>query len=605
MSDAPKGGRYFGPARFFLAGDRVLAQRHISEARMLLGYMRDQHALGGPAFQVQHLTLTDGTTIRGVMNNGLYQAEVIAGRLLVPIKPVKSLLFLLQPVVDAAMTRPYMVKIPERHVIYDAGIDDFYVIEDLPFGTHYYWWSDTDVCTVYDGQTVSAPSTSFHAFNNEKFTVYRVGATAVYNDALVRMLRPVPGIANNVSVSGAYSGSYSTSFFGTPQFSPDGSQIIGYLNAGGGSGMVYTYVIGTKNPTTSGMTWTRYDIPHVYQYTFQSNPETIVCTAAWAGSLPPDGQVGGTNTCTYTRPYAEDVWFYEQLVGTGFLDTGAPAIVTRYYDERTIDDPFLMVSTQTYVPTAFASWAFSGLGLLYEGYRTYAASFSSDQFQQARKEKIYRFLVNGVVIREYVSERVTTHTDVSSGEREVFNGGAPIIDYSYSGPSIPQPPMPTIPDWSTRTVTDSTSGTEVFAEVLWYDTREHVYLLNDSTYTHTSLSTSVTTGSSTGTTTSTTTSGGLVITSTVRVVTKLGEVVLMSRDHTQYEVSGPTFPVRCAAREGVAVIALIGVEYNRTWVVRYSPEEGLSATEVTSRIPEGWEVSDVTLAAQNERIKRI
>jgi hypothetical protein len=301
------------------------------------------------------------------------------------------------------------------------------------------------------------------------------------------------------------------------------------------------------------------------------------------------------------------VLFYEQLVGTGFLDTGSPAIITRYYDERNIDEPFSLVITHTYVPTAFASWVAATMSgyLQYEGYRTYIASDSSDQFSQARKEKIYRFLVNGVVIREYVSERVSTSTVVASSVGSVFNGGAPIVDYDHPGPSVAQPPMPDIPDWSTHTSTSSILGTEVFADLIWYDAREHVYLLNDSTYTYTSTSTTVTTGSSTGTTSTTTASGGLVITSTVRVVTKLGEVVLMSRDHTPFEVSGPTYPVRCAAREGVAVIALIGVEYNRAWVVRYSLEEGLSATEVTSRIPEGWEVSDVTLAAQNERIKRI
>lgn len=73
-----RGGRYFREARFFLGGDRAVAQSHIGEARMLLGYMRDQHALGGPSYQVQHTQLQDGTVIRGIMNNGLFQAEVIS-----------------------------------------------------------------------------------------------------------------------------------------------------------------------------------------------------------------------------------------------------------------------------------------------------------------------------------------------------------------------------------------------------------------------------------------------------------------------------------------------------------------------------------------------
>ena len=72
------GGRYFREARFFLAGDKVAAQSHILEARSLMGYMRDQLALGGPAIQVQYATLQDGTQIKATMMNGQYQAEIVS-----------------------------------------------------------------------------------------------------------------------------------------------------------------------------------------------------------------------------------------------------------------------------------------------------------------------------------------------------------------------------------------------------------------------------------------------------------------------------------------------------------------------------------------------
>ena len=75
-----RGGRYFREARFFLAGDKVAAQSHILEARSLMGYMRDMHALGGPAIQVKYATLQDGTQIKAVMMNGQYQAEIVGMR---------------------------------------------------------------------------------------------------------------------------------------------------------------------------------------------------------------------------------------------------------------------------------------------------------------------------------------------------------------------------------------------------------------------------------------------------------------------------------------------------------------------------------------------
>lgn len=73
-----RGGRYFREARFFLAGDKVAAQSHILEARSLMGYMRDQLALGGPPIQVKHATLRDGTTIKATMMNGQYQAQIFS-----------------------------------------------------------------------------------------------------------------------------------------------------------------------------------------------------------------------------------------------------------------------------------------------------------------------------------------------------------------------------------------------------------------------------------------------------------------------------------------------------------------------------------------------
>ena len=73
-----RGGRYFREARFFLAGDKVAAQSHILEARSLMGYMRDQHAMGGPPIQVKYATLQDGTQIKAVMMNGQYQAEIVS-----------------------------------------------------------------------------------------------------------------------------------------------------------------------------------------------------------------------------------------------------------------------------------------------------------------------------------------------------------------------------------------------------------------------------------------------------------------------------------------------------------------------------------------------
>lgn len=72
-----RGGRYSREARFFLVGDKIVAQSHILEARSLMGYMRDMHSLGGPPIQVQYVTLKDGTRIIATMMNGQYQAEIV------------------------------------------------------------------------------------------------------------------------------------------------------------------------------------------------------------------------------------------------------------------------------------------------------------------------------------------------------------------------------------------------------------------------------------------------------------------------------------------------------------------------------------------------
>ena len=71
-----RGGRYFREARFFFAGDKVAAQSHTPEARSLMGYMRDMHSLGGPAVQVQYMTLQDGTQIKATMMNGQFSANI-------------------------------------------------------------------------------------------------------------------------------------------------------------------------------------------------------------------------------------------------------------------------------------------------------------------------------------------------------------------------------------------------------------------------------------------------------------------------------------------------------------------------------------------------
>ena len=86
-----RGGRYFREARFFLAGDKVAAQSHILEARSLMGYMRDMHALGGPPIQVKYATLQDGTRIKATMMNGQYQAEIISPSVVSSSKPERVL----------------------------------------------------------------------------------------------------------------------------------------------------------------------------------------------------------------------------------------------------------------------------------------------------------------------------------------------------------------------------------------------------------------------------------------------------------------------------------------------------------------------------------
>ena len=184
MSDAPKGGRYFGPARFFLAGDRVLAQRHISEARMLLGYMRDQHALGGPAFQVQHLTLTDGTTIRGVMNNGLFQAEVIG-------MPVRG---------GRRMRTPILLVFlrPGGTTVYDPEADEFRDSE--PYSRYSTWYGNH---TLEDG--VAAPIFATPLFESQwngssDTTEYIYSYGHEYNRSV--SIAPVRGLRGTLQLDG-------------------------------------------------------------------------------------------------------------------------------------------------------------------------------------------------------------------------------------------------------------------------------------------------------------------------------------------------------------------------------------------------------------------
>ena len=108
-----RGGRYFREARFFLAGDKVVAQSHIGEARSLMGYMRDQLALGGPAIQVQYTTLQDGTQIKATMMNGQYQAQIVS-----PVPP--------QTLVEAPGCFIHMDSgIADVGVIAPEGIDRF------------------------------------------------------------------------------------------------------------------------------------------------------------------------------------------------------------------------------------------------------------------------------------------------------------------------------------------------------------------------------------------------------------------------------------------------------------------------------------------------
>ncbi len=73
-----RGGKYFREARFFFAGDKVAAQSHTPEARMIMGQMRDMRAMGGVPSQVRYAQLPDGTLIRAVLVNGQYQAEIIS-----------------------------------------------------------------------------------------------------------------------------------------------------------------------------------------------------------------------------------------------------------------------------------------------------------------------------------------------------------------------------------------------------------------------------------------------------------------------------------------------------------------------------------------------
>ena len=107
-----RGGRYFREARFFLAGDKVVAQSHILEARSLMGYMRDQRTMGGPPVQVQYATLKDGTQIKATMMNGQYQAEIISPLVQQPQKPRKQSVVFVRPF-PPTMTEDWRVTFTE------------------------------------------------------------------------------------------------------------------------------------------------------------------------------------------------------------------------------------------------------------------------------------------------------------------------------------------------------------------------------------------------------------------------------------------------------------------------------------------------------------
>jgi hypothetical protein len=98
-----------------------------------------------------------------------------------------------------------------------------------------------------------------------------------------------------------------------------------------------------------------------------------------------------------------------------------------------------------------------------------------------------------------------------------------------------------------------------------------------------------------------TTTGELQDYTRIDVATPFGFITIMDIPVGQFQQQTPYLSYS-AARDGVAVLALTG--YDRkwgTWVVRYS-ETGISASDISSRIPNSWEISEVSLALANEKV---
>lgn len=179
MSDE-RGGRYFREARFFLAGDKVAARSHILEARSLLGYMRDQHSLGGPPIQVKYATLNDGTQIKAVMMNGQYQAEIVSPPSVLPERKYS-------PIIFAEGGGSY----PSPRKIYRQDIDTFDEVPFFPIREKY-WHNGFDRVvsyTDYSGWGLSIPArTDVFVVNNVEYvtkSAIRAGFAALSGDRVI------------------------------------------------------------------------------------------------------------------------------------------------------------------------------------------------------------------------------------------------------------------------------------------------------------------------------------------------------------------------------------------------------------------------------------
>ena len=182
-----RGGRYFREARFFLAGDKVAAQSHIGEARMLMGYMRDQLALGGPAIQVKYATLQDGTQIKATMMNGQYQAQIVSPTFAKP-KQAKSSVVYVRPY-DTNETQDWRVTTLSD----DDGCSANSVLTDRKLYSNRNWFSPAgDIVSILGGSDwdryFPAISGAQLVVNGEIVAGSGTGAiwgAAMYNGALV------------------------------------------------------------------------------------------------------------------------------------------------------------------------------------------------------------------------------------------------------------------------------------------------------------------------------------------------------------------------------------------------------------------------------------